>query len=96
MIGVSIGVIGGRGAIPSMAAIAATMSAKYGEHEPRSVRFTYKDEEGELSRAFSSDSIPNRHTFIELLQMTEYCYQESDIQKFLAYKHQNAIIVENI
>lgn len=82
--------------LPSVAAVLATMCAPYGSNDQKSVRYTYKDEEGEISRAFNSDNIQNRHSFVELLQGTEFCYQESDIQKFLAFKNQSAIFMEYI
>jgi len=89
----NIGVVGApTGLLGHAIATAVSLSGK----EPKAIRYTYKDEEGEFTRAYSQDSLSNRHTFVELLQGTEYCYQESDIQKFLSYKEQKAIIVEEI
>lgn len=92
----NVGIIGGTAALPSLGALTASMCAPYGGKQEKPVRYTYKDEEGDFTRAYSHDSLSNRHTFVELLQGTEYCYQESDIQKFLSYKDQKAIIVEEI
>jgi len=93
----NVGIIGGgsrvNAAILAHALANDLVSALGG---PKPVRYTYRDDDGAFTRAYAQDSVSNRHTFIKLLQGTEFCYQESDIQKFLSFKGQNSILVENI
>ena len=95
----NVGIIGGGGGSHMIADIltqAVCAAVTMTNNAPKPVRYTYQDDDGVFTRAYQYDSVSNRHTFVELLQNTEFCYQESDIQKFIANKEQNAILVENI
>ncbi|AJK27201.1 hypothetical protein BRC2024_KCUCJSVR_CDS_0085 [Acinetobacter phage vB_AbaM_KissB] len=92
-----VGIIGGgRQACAAIVAHALANDLVAAIGGPQPVRYTYRDDDGDFTRAYAQDNVSNRHTFVKLLQGTEFCYQESDIQKFLTFAHQRAITVENI
>lgn len=92
-----LGIIGGLDLSPSMLmANLLHIQVEQADTAPKGVRYTYRDEDGEFCRYYPEDNKENRLKFIEALQATEFNYQESDLQKFLAHSVQFSIYVEDI